>query len=242
MKIGMRKPSIKKSFKARTTGKAKRKVKKALIPGYGKKGMGWLKNPKKAAYNKVYNKTTFSVSDAFEYANNKQNEVSNMSSKGKKILVIIGAVLVLGGIGAIADKKDDNTKVMSVTEESTSEAIIIEKGTIAEDVSDSATQLTSEMTTESTTAKITTTEASAPSSDSKAVYYNTTENSTQTATSVKSNDEKVREYVLNISTKKYHLPTCSSVKDIKDSNRSDFKGTKSEIESMGYAPCKRCNP
>ena len=38
MKIGMRKPSIKKSISARTTGKAKRAVKKAVIPGYGKKG------------------------------------------------------------------------------------------------------------------------------------------------------------------------------------------------------------
>lgn len=63
MKMGMRKPSIKKSFKARTTGKAKRAIKKAVIPGYGKKGMGWVKDPKKAAYNKVYNKTTFCVND-----------------------------------------------------------------------------------------------------------------------------------------------------------------------------------
>ncbi|WP_270346489.1 hypothetical protein [Lactococcus petauri] len=60
MKFGMRKPSIKMSLKARTTGKAKRKIKKALIPGYGKKGMGYIKNPKKAVYNKVYKKTTFS--------------------------------------------------------------------------------------------------------------------------------------------------------------------------------------
>ncbi|WP_294372863.1 hypothetical protein [uncultured Clostridium sp.] len=66
MKMGMRKPSLKKSFKARTTGKAKRAVKRALIPGYGKKGMGWIKNPKKAAYNKVYNKTTFSIFDLFK--------------------------------------------------------------------------------------------------------------------------------------------------------------------------------
>ena len=63
MKYVLRKPSVKKSFKARTTGKAKRAVKKAIIPGYGKKGMGWIKNPKKAAYNKVYNKTTFSIWD-----------------------------------------------------------------------------------------------------------------------------------------------------------------------------------
>ena len=66
MKFGMRKPSITKSLKARTTSKYKRKVKKALIPGYGKKGMGWIKNPKKAAYNKVYKKTTFSLWDLFK--------------------------------------------------------------------------------------------------------------------------------------------------------------------------------
>ena len=65
MKFGMRKPSFKKSFKARTTGRAKRALKKAIIPGYGKKGMGVL-HPKKALYNKVYKKTTFSIFDIFK--------------------------------------------------------------------------------------------------------------------------------------------------------------------------------
>ena len=65
MKFGMRTPSIKKSIKARTTGKAKRAVKKALIPGYGKKGAGWIKNPKKAAYNKVYNQVFILVIGVF---------------------------------------------------------------------------------------------------------------------------------------------------------------------------------
>lgn len=63
MKVGVRKPSIKKSIKARTTGKAKRAVKSAVNPLYGKKGMGWINDPKKAAYNKVYNKTTVGVKD-----------------------------------------------------------------------------------------------------------------------------------------------------------------------------------
>lgn len=40
MKFGMRKISPMKSLKARTTGRAKKTVKKALIPGYGKKGDG----------------------------------------------------------------------------------------------------------------------------------------------------------------------------------------------------------
>lgn len=59
MKIGMRKPNIKKSISARTTGKVKRKIKKEIIPAYGKKGTGWIKNPEKAMYNKVYNEVTF---------------------------------------------------------------------------------------------------------------------------------------------------------------------------------------
>ena len=66
MKFGMRKPSIKKSFSARTTGKAKRAVKKAVVPGYGKKGIGYVKSPKKAVYNKVYKKTSFSLFDLFK--------------------------------------------------------------------------------------------------------------------------------------------------------------------------------
>lgn len=66
MKFGLRTPSLTKSLKARTTGRAKRAVKKALIPGYGKKGAGWIKNPKKAAYNKIYHKTSFSIWDIFK--------------------------------------------------------------------------------------------------------------------------------------------------------------------------------
>ena len=66
MKFGARKPSLKRSIAARTTGRAKKSIKKTIIPGYGKKGIGWIKNPKKAAYNKIYNKTSFSIWDLFK--------------------------------------------------------------------------------------------------------------------------------------------------------------------------------
>ena len=49
-------------------------------------------------------------------------------------------------------------------------------------------------------------------------------------------------YVLNRNTKKFHLPSCSSVGDIKPENREDFYGTKEEAEAMGYQACKRCKP
>lgn len=47
MKIGMRKPSLTRSLKARTTSKWKRQVKKAIIPGYGRKGWDGLKIQRK---------------------------------------------------------------------------------------------------------------------------------------------------------------------------------------------------
>jgi hypothetical protein len=65
MKFGLRMPSLKKSVSARTTGRMKRAAKSAINPLYGKKGMGLL-NPKKAIYNKVYKKTTFSIFDLFK--------------------------------------------------------------------------------------------------------------------------------------------------------------------------------
>lgn len=79
MKMGIRKPNIKKSIKARTTGKLKRKMKKAVNPMYGKKGMGLVNNPKKAVYNKVYNKTTVSVSNLAH--SKKSNNKTGKSTK-----------------------------------------------------------------------------------------------------------------------------------------------------------------
>jgi hypothetical protein len=65
MKIGFRTPSLKRSLKARTTGRMKRSIKKSINPLYGKKGMGLLK-PKRAIRNKIYKKTTFGLSDIFK--------------------------------------------------------------------------------------------------------------------------------------------------------------------------------
>jgi hypothetical protein len=66
MKFGMRKPSLKRVIKARTTGSLKRKIKKAVNPLYGKKGVGFIKSPKRSIENKIYKKTTFSFWDLFK--------------------------------------------------------------------------------------------------------------------------------------------------------------------------------
>ncbi len=58
MKIGLRKPSLKKTIKARTTGATKRKVKSTINPLYGKSGVGLIKDPKKSVKAKIYRKVT----------------------------------------------------------------------------------------------------------------------------------------------------------------------------------------
>ncbi|PNY20687.1 hypothetical protein ASN88_02060 [Streptococcus parauberis] len=77
MKVGMRTPSLKKSFKARTTGKVKKQMKKSVNPLYGKKGMGLVDNPKKAVYNKVYNKTTVDGLKPLKVSSSKKTNKAN---------------------------------------------------------------------------------------------------------------------------------------------------------------------
>ena len=66
MKFGMRKPSLKRSLKARTTGKMKRAIKRKTNPFYGKKGMGLIRDAKRTAYIRIYKKATFSIWDLFK--------------------------------------------------------------------------------------------------------------------------------------------------------------------------------
>ena len=49
-------------------------------------------------------------------------------------------------------------------------------------------------------------------------------------------------YVLNTNTKKFHYLSCSSVKQIKSHNYSEYTGTRQEVINRGYVPCKKCNP
>lgn len=83
MKFGIRKPSIKKSLKARTTGKLKKKMKRAVNPFYGKKGMGFITNPKKAIYNKVYNKTTVDSRNVLNINKKEKIKVNNNQNAKK---------------------------------------------------------------------------------------------------------------------------------------------------------------
>ena len=50
------------------------------------------------------------------------------------------------------------------------------------------------------------------------------------------------EYVLNTKTKKFHLNSCDSAKDISDSNKAIYIGNRYDLIDDGYEACKKCNP
>ena len=54
--------------------------------------------------------------------------------------------------------------------------------------------------------------------------------------------ETAEDYVLNKNSMKFHYPSCPSVKDIKESNRWDYHGTRQSVIELGYQPCKNCSP
>lgn len=49
-------------------------------------------------------------------------------------------------------------------------------------------------------------------------------------------------YVLNDNTKKFHKPSCSSVKRMNDENKKEWIGERETLIEQGYAPCGNCNP
>lgn len=51
-----------------------------------------------------------------------------------------------------------------------------------------------------------------------------------------------RAYVLNVNTKRFHLPECGSVEQIKPKNRKEYVGTREELVADGYQPCGSCKP
>lgn len=87
MKFGLRTPSLKKRIAARTSWK--RYVRHNL--GFkAPRGWGWLTNPKKAAYNRVYNRTTVSVDQLFKSGSRRRGSRHD----GSAALLVIGVFVV----------------------------------------------------------------------------------------------------------------------------------------------------
>ncbi len=191
--------------------------------------MGWIKNPKKAAYNKIYNKTTFSFRDILKYNkkkasralltplnNSEENEQVKSRNKGAIIAVIIAVLAVFGAIsGAVQDSKEKSESNTTT---------IVERAIV-----DLSEENSEEMSTENTT--IATTTEKTTVTTTKAM---TTEAKTTTVSNMT--------YILNTSSMKFHYQTCRGVKDMKDENKKEFTGDRQEVIDMGYSPCGICHP
>ncbi len=57
-----------------------------------------------------------------------------------------------------------------------------------------------------------------------------------------SSEGQSNEYILNVSSRKFHLPDCPSVSAIKEKNREDYHGSRDNLIAEGYEPCQNCNP
>ena len=56
------------------------------------------------------------------------------------------------------------------------------------------------------------------------------------------NDAEQGDYILNTNTKKFHRPTCASVKRMSDANKIVSTESREALIGQGYEPCKNCNP
>ena len=49
-------------------------------------------------------------------------------------------------------------------------------------------------------------------------------------------------YILNTSSGKFHLPSCSGAASMKEENRQALSGSREELIAQGYSPCGQCKP
>lgn len=62
----------------------------------------------------------------------------------------------------------------------------------------------------------------------------------ETRTALSNSTREDCDYILNIHTKKIHLPDCSSVKAMDEDNMAFYKGDEDSLLSQGYTPCGNC--
>jgi hypothetical protein len=91
-----------------------------------------------------------------------------------------------------------------------------------------------ERTAESTTSE--------PAAETETTARAATSGAAVTETSFRTEQPVSAGYVCNTSSKKFHLPSCGSVKTISDKNRENYNGSRDDLIAEGYSPCKKCNP
>lgn len=161
------------------------------------------------------------------------------SDKGSKsvlpwrLILTVGILIfiLIGGIAACTDSDDEPTTTTTAVE-TTTEAEPESKTSIIEAVAALSPHETTAETTEKRTEKPT--EAKTEKKPEKR-----TEKATEKKTAAPSAQKT---YVLNKSTMKFHLPSCSSCSKIKAENKGSYTGSRDDLIGQGYSPCGNCHP
>ena len=67
------------------------------------------------------------------------------------------------------------------------------------------------------------------------------EQATATEAAATASKKKTTSFIGNSETRKFHVPSCRFVNEMKSANRVEFK-SKAEAAQAGYEPCKVCLP
>ena len=71
-------------------------------------------------------------------------------------------------------------------------------------------------------------------------YLTVTPTTTPEALNSENNIETT--YILNTNSKKFHFPSCSSVKKMAEKNKQEYSGSKNDLIAQGYSACGICKP
>lgn len=150
-----------------------------------------------------------------------ENVKKNTPKKKGKLLPIIAVILAICGLASCFGGADDE----GTTTPSDPTTALVE------------TAATTEPTDETTPA------TEAPTEEpTEAPTETPTEAPTEAPTDPPATETEGITYILNTNTHKFHYQSCSSVDDMKESNKSSHTGTRDEVIAMGYEPCGRCDP
>ena len=170
----------------------------------------------------------------------KKSDKSSKSVLPWRLILTVGILIfiLIGGIAACTDSDDEPTTTTTAAE-TTTEAEPESKTSLLEAVaalSPHETTAEAAETTEKATEKLT--ESKNEKKTEKAAEKKT-EKATEKKTAAPSAQKT---YVLNKSTMKFHLPSCSSCSKIKAENKGSYTGSRDDLISQGYSPCGNCHP
>lgn len=149
-----------------------------------------------------------------------------------RLILAVGVLIFIfiGGIAACTDSDDEPTTTTTAAE-TTTEAEPESKTSILEAVA--------ALSPHETTAEAAETTEKATEAKTEKKTEKRTEKATEKKTAAPSAQKT---YVLNKSTMKFHLPSCSSCSKIKAENKGSYTGSRDDLIGQGYSPCGNCQP